>query len=245
MNHYEKLCEIKKLTDKIGKIYGTEDFAIYLYSIIKMSKPNTVVELGTGLGTTALWSALALEENDKGMLYTVDDGSEWSDLVLAEDSFKEYFHPVYSDYIKNLIEHFQFTNIKFINERINAGSLSNIDILFSDYQHSPHAVLSCFANYFGRMSDNSHIFIDSASTYYPSYLVLENLIEMLNQRQIPQTLMEMVPITQAEKFREKVYNSKFQLTHIIENKDRPQNSTAHIKIIPKDIFPQPRIGIRF
>lgn len=245
MNHYEKLGEIKKLTDKIGKIYGTEDFAIYLYSIVKMTKPTTVVELGTGLGTTALWTALALEENEKGWLYTVDDGSEWDDLVKAKESFKEYFHPNYHDYIVNLIQHFGFTNTTFINEKINAGNLNKIDILFSDYQHSPHAVISCLANYLGRMAENSHIFIDSASTYYPSYLVLEQLIKMLNQKNIPQTLLEMVPITQIDKFKERVEKSNFQLTHLIENKDRAQNSTACIKITPKDIFPQPRVGIRF
>jgi predicted O-methyltransferase YrrM len=80
MDLYEKFVKLKHFTDKVGPIYGTEDFAIYLYSITKMFKPNVVVELGTGFGTTTLWSALALQENQKGKIYTVDDGSEWLEL---------------------------------------------------------------------------------------------------------------------------------------------------------------------
>ena len=55
----------------------------------------------------------------------------------------------------------------------------------------------------------------------------------------------MIDINDIEKFKEKVFNSKFELTHIIENKKRNQNSTAQIKIVPIDIMPQPRINVRF
>ena len=44
---------------KIGEIYGKERFCYLLYSLIRMEQPNVVVELGTGLGTSALLSAQA------------------------------------------------------------------------------------------------------------------------------------------------------------------------------------------
>lgn len=246
MLHYEKLSEIKKLTDEIGQIYGTEDFAIYLYSLVKMSKAKNIVELGTGLGSTALWIALALEENRVGTLHTIDDGSEWNHLKQAKDRFQFYFREDYANYISNLIDHFQFSNqIQFHNETIESFDLENIDILFSDFQHSPYAVMKCIADHLHKMSDNSYIFIDSASTYYSSYHTLNSIVDCLNQSKIPKTLIEMIDSKNIHTFQTKVNTSRFELTHVIENKNRNQNSTAQIKILPIDIIPQPRINIRF
>ena len=59
LNHYEKLSKLKRFTDNVGKIYGTEDFAVYLYSIIKITKAKNIIEFGTGLATTTLWAALS------------------------------------------------------------------------------------------------------------------------------------------------------------------------------------------
>ena len=246
MFNYEKFIEVKKLTDSIGQIYGTEDFAVYLYSIVKMYKPSTVVEYGTGLGSTALWIALALEENKLGILHTIDDGSEWDDLKQAKDRFKPYFKERYEDYILNLVNVFDFSKeIRFYNQKIDYSSFDSIDILFSDFQHSPLAVLRCIANNLHKMSENSFIFIDSASTYFPSFQLLNNLVSNLNQNSIPKTLLEIIDPSNLLKFQQKVFSSKFELTHIIENKDRNQNSTAQIKILPNDLMPQPRINIRF
>lgn len=246
MIHYDKLKEVKKLTDEIGQIYGTEDFAIYLYSLVKMSKAKNIVEFGTGLGSTALWIALALEENQTGILHTIDDGSEWNHLKQAKNRFEFYFREDYSNYIYNLIDHFQFfKQIQFYNEKIDYFDTEHIDILFSDFDHSPFAVLNCFANYLHKMSDNSYMFIDSASTYYPSFQTLNLLVEDLNNGKIPKTLLEMVDSKNLNKFHNKIMSSRFELTHIIENKNRNQNSTAQIKILPIDIMPQPRSNIRF
>jgi len=246
MLHYDKLIEIKKLTDEIGQIYGTEDFAIYLYSLVKMSKAKNIVELGTGLGSTALWIALALEENQNGTLHTIDDGSEWNHLKQAKSRFEFYFHENYSEYIYNLIDHFQFSKqIQFYNEKIDSFETEHIDILFSDFQHSPYAVIKCIADHLHKMSDNSYIFIDSASTYYSSYHTINSIIDCLNLGKIPKTLVEMIDSKNMHKFQTKVMSSKFELTHVIENKNRNQNSTAQIKILPIDIIPQPRMNIRF
>ena len=95
------------------------------------------------------------------------------------------------------------------------------------------------------MSDDSYIFIDSASTYYPSFQTLNSIIDGLNAGRIPRTLQELIHPNNLSAFKEKVSNSRFELTHLIEKKDRDQNSTAQIRIIPYDIMPQPRVNIRF
>ena len=246
MDRYEKFANLKKLTDRIGTVYGTEDFAVYLYSLVKMTRPKTALELGTGLGSTALWAALALEENEHGVIHTIDNGSEWHTMRGIDSIVGEFYRKDYADYVKNLISHFELHNhINFINDTISDAYVNEIDILFCDYSHGPHAVTKLIADYLLKMTSNSFIFIDSASTYYPSYQLLESMVAQLNSGKIPLTLREMVDRDKLHIFQDRVMNTKFELTHLIENKNRNQNSTTQIKLIPIDIMPQPRVNIRF
>ena len=59
----------------LSEVYGKEKFCYLVYSLVKMQQPETILELGTGLGTTALMIAQALKENNKGKIYTVGNGS--------------------------------------------------------------------------------------------------------------------------------------------------------------------------
>src|ERR1051325_6257975 len=61
------------LTDAVGTGFGTEDFCLFLYSLVRMQTPKTVVELGTGFGLTTFWMALAAKSNKGGHIWTVDD----------------------------------------------------------------------------------------------------------------------------------------------------------------------------
>lgn len=242
MNINEKLLRIKNYTDKIGQIYGTEDFSIYLYSLIKMSKPKKIVELGTGLGSVMLWSALALEENrDEGLIYTVDNGSDWDHLKQAKGSMGDMFREQYSEYVNNLIDNFKLSSyINFINSDIAIHDLPNdIDILFSDFSHGPVQVLSIINQVLPKLSDTSILMFDSASTYYPSYLVLREIVEILNKGQIPASF------NKYDELSKKVNRCTFELRHVIENKSRDQNSTACIHIQPRDIFPSSLTHMRF
>jgi predicted O-methyltransferase YrrM len=244
MNHYEKVYNIKKLTDAIGTIYGTEDFSIYLYSLIKMKKPKTIVELGTGVGSVMLWSALALEENSFGTIYTVDDGSDWNNLNPAVDRFTSYYDKNYIKYIENLIKVFEFTQqINFINKKIETVDVNEIDILFSDFSHSVFNIIKLLSEYLPKMSEDSVIFIDSASTLYSSFKTLEDITNEFNNGRVPRIILEMAK--DPKKIISIVKSSKFSLSHLIENKDRTQNSTAMLQITPIDIFPYPRVNMRF
>jgi predicted O-methyltransferase YrrM len=235
-----KFSELKKYTDSIGSVYGTEDFSIYLYSLVKMLKPQTVVELGTGLGSVALWTALALEENKSGIIHTIDDGSEWDRLKTHVGMATGVYEEQYSSYIKQLITKFNFEQINFINQKIDALQLGNIDILFSDFAHGPFDIIKLLGDYLPQMSDDSMIFFDSASTHYGSYHTLETIVNCFNSGKVPRVFKDL-----GVDLSDKVNGCKFQLNHIVENKDRNQNSTACIRIMPVDIFPYPRVNVRF
>lgn len=241
MNVYEKLFFIKQYTDSVGEIYGTEDFSVYLYSLIKMSKPKRVVELGTGLGSVMLWSALALEENREGRIYTVDNGSEWNHLKQAKPRMGPLFREQYVEYVNNLIDNFEFNGyISFINRNISINELpDNIDILFSDFAHGPKDVMQMLIEALPKLSDTSILMFDSASTYYSSYLMLNELVKMLNSGYLPASL------SSSPELLNKICRCSFEIRHIVEAKARAQNSTACIHIQPKDIFPHPLSHMRF
>jgi predicted O-methyltransferase YrrM len=247
MHNSNKFALLKEYTDRIGCIYGTEDFAVYLYSIVKMQKPINVIELGTGLGTTMLWLALALQENNQGKLYTVDDGSAWQDLQQAQKLMGSYYRENYDDYVDNLLQTFDLTNVEFYNEHISELNIDNIDLIFSDFAHSVFDITKLLATYLPRMRTDSQtkIMFDSASTYFNSYQALNNIVELLNQNKIPKTLLELTTTESRNKLIELVNSSTFTLEHVIENKNRSQNSTACLTIAPADIFPYPRSNIRF
>lgn len=236
IDFYQKFLEAKKYTDQYGVVYGTEDFAVYLYSVIRMQKPKTVVELGTGLGTTTIWSALALEENSFGKIITIDDGSEWSRISAGLNLNKNYHQ-----YITDLIDKFEFKCVEFLNEKISVlGYTDPVDILFCDYAHSSFDICKLLAQYLPVMNEYSKIYIDSASTHYNSYNTLERIVDILNCGSVPKTLQDLTDIDLGKSIK----NKTFSLEHIIENKDRNQNSTACITVSPTDIFPYPRVNIR-
>jgi hypothetical protein len=238
-----QIAYIKEYTDSIGQVYGTEDFSIFLYSLIKMRQSNTVVELGTGLGSVMLWSALALQENGSGVFYTVDDGSEWPRLRQLQDRLGTHYREDYATFINDLLKHFNFSSdVRFINSRISTSNLpDNIDILFSDFSHGPVDILTLFVDYFLKMSDNSIMMFDSASTYYSSYLLLETFVSMLNEGKMPRAFYSH---SRASEISAKIARCSFSLQHMIENKSRDQNSTACLYIRPTDIFP-PTNAVRF
>ena len=75
------IAELKRFTDRVGPIYGTEDWCMFLYALAKMHAPRHVLELGFGTGACALWLAQAVRENGVGHVYTVDDGRDWAQVL--------------------------------------------------------------------------------------------------------------------------------------------------------------------
>jgi hypothetical protein len=69
------------------------------------------------------------------------------------------------------------------------------------------------------------------------------MIDILNSGKIPRTFYDVSSVN-VKQFLEKVQSSEFTIEHIVENKNRNQNSTCCITIKPIDIFPYPRVNIR-
>jgi hypothetical protein len=248
------------LADVAGTVFGTEDFCLFLYSLVRMQAPRTIVELGTGLGASAFCMALAAKRNGVGHVWTVDDLELFTsyDTLLASitthlekaefASFEALTPEQYFRVVESVLDIHSY--ITFIHKQINLDedrhfdrypfSSESIDLLFSDFRHGPEDILAILGHFLPRMSPASSIFIDSAPTAWSSYLLLEQLISQINKGQIPRALQQRCPIDLQPLLR----NRRIVLVHLTEWKKRDQNSTAWLKIEPIDLIPHPQTQMR-
>ena len=74
-----------------GSIWGVE--GQILYALVRHLKPDKVVEIGGWAGASASHLAAAVKANGKGHIYSIDDGSEFSDFehgYLIQDYLRPY-----------------------------------------------------------------------------------------------------------------------------------------------------------
>ncbi len=242
-------AELFELAATLGQIFGTEDFALFLYSLVKMQRQDTMIELGTGTGMCALAMAQAAKENGAGKVLTVDDGSAWPDIQasMARAGLPHAKAASLAAYMKGLVDHFGLADVL----TCAAGKLppfpfpkGTVDLLFVDYVHRPENVIAILSAYLPQMAPSSSIFIDSASTYFPTHQLLENTVHILNSGRIPQTFTKGQSPERLADLRALVEASRFTLVHLVERKDRDQNSTAWLRIDPADVVPDPQAKMR-
>lgn len=232
----------------IGEGYGTDHFALFLNSIIRMRQPEVVVELGTGAAVTALMAAEALKHNCRGHLWTVDDGSQWDDKLRTWHQRTlgyENRGETYSGFISRLIRDNELdgyiTPVMFhLDETSYFSPSSKIDMLFADAtSSSARGCASLLRYYLPKMSAYSSIFIDRASTIHHSYLFLNQITGELNHGRIPLSLIAGLEEEELGYLRRLVASSYFSITHLTETakarvRSATQNSRAWITIEPRD-----------
>jgi hypothetical protein len=248
------------LTDAVESGFGTEDFSLFLYSLVRMHAPETVVELGTGLGVSAFWMALAAKRNETGHIWTVDDFEffdrrkslveeiiaklrETNIISLENSTAEEYYSRIsslfgldpYLTFVKSKIA---LNEVGHFTEYPFAGR--PIDLLFSDFKHGGISILELLGHFLPHMTSSSSIFIHSAPTSWPSYLLLEQLCSQLNAGKVPKLLQDFCSVDLGEFVRQR----RIVLVHLTERKDRNQNSAAWLKIEPVDVLPHPQSRMR-
>jgi Methyltransferase domain len=282
----EDLLAWNRLT---GEHYGSEDQSIFFYSYSKMQRPTNVLELGTGLGHTALWLAQALKENDAGHVWTVDNGVRWPeslkviakqcaqapDLLRSSPALQDVLGayspprlpvrrehlPDYGEFMERMAATLGLSaHISFLAGELTladtvpvtaeshpllAPALERpIDLLYADFDHYPHAILAILVKYLPLMSESSSIFVDSASTYLPSYLALEQTIDQLNRGKLPAIFLAGTTRSQQERLARIVATRRFTHVALPERKDRNQNGLSWIRIEPVSIVPYPLTQMR-
>jgi len=230
---------------------------VLLYSLVRREKPKVVVELGTGLGVSTVWIASAMKENGFGVIYTFDNGSHF-EKESVKDFLRDLSGPIeplakiaqegtYVEFVTALFELCDVQeHITLVNDEIDIDSIENIrsavgyeliDMIFSDYRHSPAVVEKIVAKFLPLMSETSSIFIDSASSHIPSFLTLEQLVQQLNDQKLPKRLRLSMTDEEQAAARKVLETTNFKLMHLMEKLDRRQNSTSWIRLEPADLIP--------
>ena len=120
-----------------------------------MHKPETIVELGTGLAISALWMALAMRENGSGHMWTVDN-FEWFNRrperaagIIAElrsSDILDVVDPSAAGFYSALGHRLRLSSVlTFVKGQIQLNERNHfdlysfhgrpIDLLFSDFKH--------------------------------------------------------------------------------------------------------------
>lgn len=227
----DKFFEVVDYTRNTDGHYGTSGFSFYLYGLIKMIKPTTVVELGTGVGTTCFLAAQACKENNKGSIITIDNGQDYKFSNFDIDY--NFFDLVNSFNLNNFIElrkvELDLKDLTILND------IDQVDIMFNDIECSPHHVLTTLNWLLPRVNKECYFIIDRAATYWPTYCVIELLLDNLNRGKIPKILLDV--LDDKTEFKELIQNFKFSVQYVLKDVESgdEQDSFAIIKIEENNI----------
>jgi len=241
----DEIGKLKLFSDRVARFHGTEDWCIWLYALVKMQRPQVIVELGSGTFATTLWLAQAVKENGAGHIWTVDDGRHWPGILKAKSDalLPEERHARFEDYFSYLVSAFALEKqVTWLAQAMPPFPCPGepIDLLFSDFQHGPENIIDILAFYLPRLAEAGSLFIDSASTHFASYGMLEMLLPLLEAGKIPALLWDRMESSCREPTLEWVRRHSFQLVHLVEAKQRAQNSTAWLRFWPADLRPWPK-----
>tara|TARA_R100000742_G_C4257688_1_gene75536 strand:- start:246 stop:1007 length:762 start_codon:yes stop_codon:yes gene_type:complete len=227
---------------QLQEVYGTENFGHFLYSLIKMEKPKTVIELGAGLGTTSLMIGQALKENNRGKLWAIDDGRDWKELQkyigIKYKTHKQFFTDLLKTYdLKDNI----ILETKSLTEDNYFSTKEKIDMIFCDCTDAgPMGVIKLLKYYLPKMNTYSSMFLDRSSTINHAFLMIERVFNYLQNDKIPDIFSKDLNKKETDKLYEFIRRTKFTVMHLTDRRDGKknvvQNSRTWIKIEPLDVF---------
>jgi predicted O-methyltransferase YrrM len=253
----------------LGETYSSEDKASFFYALIKMQKPQRLLEIGTGVGVCSLFMAQAVKENGSGHVFTLDNGTEWD----------KHFEPYFTDRIRPsptfapLLERDFFATMQRLAEKAELGDrisflqgelsvtdvepitaedhpflasalAAPLDLVFCDIDHSPVGCLGILTKFLPLLAPAASIFIDSASTFLPSYLALEHTVAQMNAGKVPAFMLASSDPGTRRRLRDLVAARRFTLIHLTEHKERNGNGFAWLKVEPANLFPAPLTAMR-
>jgi len=99
---------------------GTENMSMFLYSLIRFTKPNKILELGTGYSTIFLAHAL----KDIQTQFNLNYKNPNHPFFLNPEKWKTQYHPIlYS--LDNLSDSDNISNIKFVKDFLKKNNLAS------------------------------------------------------------------------------------------------------------------------
>jgi len=258
LNAADASAVLHQVTRMLGDVYGSSQICHFLYALAKMHRPETVVELGAGLGVSTFWLALGMAEVGRGELWAVDDLHGFAHFRqealptvrprLDELGIALPPDPTAFDFFGAVSRRLGIDGtVHLLESRIDAGDSTHfgrypfsdrtIDLLFSDFDSSPAALLQQLTQLLPRMSDCSSLFLDTVPTLPASQYMIDKLFDMLNAGRVPRTMGARLTRDQ----RDLLLDRRYTVVHLTYNPQGHQCGTSWIKIEPHDLFPYPRV----
>lgn len=257
----DRFVRLLEARETLGPQYGSEDLCMLLHVLARRERPDVVVELGTGLGVTALWIAAALQDNGHGHLWTVDNGADFTrldpqELDRAARSLAFERGQDGHSFVRGLLEANGLGDrVTQLDASLDFAVLADgraswpfldqtVDWVFSDIRHDPATIEHLLATFLPRAGECFSLFVDSASTHASSFLAAERLIEQLNRSKVPRSFLAVADERRRAELVRAVAERSFSVKHLIETRNRPQNSTMWITAYPTDWRPYPLTMMR-
>jgi predicted O-methyltransferase YrrM len=233
----------------LGQYYGSEKISFLLYSLVRMRRPDHVIELGCGTGATAFCMAQALCENDNGRLLTVDNEAAWPELAgrLPLASLGVGAAAGLGDYVRAVARRLRVdSRLTYHKSELPPfpAPKGSLDLLYVDYNHRPENVIRILATYLPVMAPSSAILFDSAATYFPTYQLLENFDRAVGAGRTPASLLRDQEPERALALSALIERSRIRTVHFFEKDKAEQNSASMITIDPYDIVPPADVTMR-
>jgi len=150
--------------DSLSKFMADENSYIHehlatLFFLTRISKPNKIVEIGTGEGHSTLAFAQGCAVNGKGHVISIDIEEKGKAIDLLQD--------------ENL-----YTYVTFMKDP-NVSLIGGIDILFIDGDHSYESVKKDIEKYYSEITEGGFIvFHDAYNPAHPG--VMKAIQESIN-----------------------------------------------------------------
>jgi hypothetical protein len=225
MNDLQKFIDISKYINDINsdmrKNFGTGDFCYYFYGLVKMLKPKTIVELGTGYGCVSFLTALACEENNFGKIISVDDGR-----VSMDYSHHDLIHKKVTEF--NIEKTFEYRKETInLSNPYQLNDIECVDILFNDIDCSPESFYSLLTWLLPRINNQCYFFIDKGAIW-PTAMTIRSTVDLLNRGKVPNIMIQMSK--DELELCNLIKKYEFSFEFIEKNVMHSQDSVALIKI---------------
>lgn len=160
----------KALTQHEVEGWCSLEKANMMYNLILETKPTVCVEIGSFGGASILPCALALKENNHGIIYAIDPYTNFNAVEFFDNNSKHYtwwnsidFEVIYEKFMalqndydfKNFCKTLRMTSLEAINHIPNS-----IDILHIDGDHNEISVFREVQAYLPKVKKNGYIWMD-------------------------------------------------------------------------------------
>jgi predicted O-methyltransferase YrrM len=147
LSHSQKRFNVstRNLVDRtsVPNYYG-----VFLFRLLRELQPELCLEIGTCIGISAAYQAIALKLNDRGMMFSLEDQQTLVTFAryLLENLGLDNVHVVYG--------HASLTMDRVLQE------YGPIDYAFIDGDHKEHRTLSFFDKVVSNFSDRGVVILD-------------------------------------------------------------------------------------